>query len=341
MKNKIKFITGREEAKEAARELLLNYVKPTYNYTLASTTTRTEDGEENSYSLTLLPNWVKDIPEEERLRKYPTAFVAQMGSTDSYRVYLCLYDRLPFYAKHLTELPMMLAMLAPTLKPTEPITVEAAHTAEGRELLDMALFCESAEGNIAEELLNTDKALKVYTLFDNFGTLTPEEVKEEIEKGYFDGGVTDVERALTTITGEIYTSEEQYLTALSKLCTATSVKKYKKQIIQAYRFYKAIYFVEWLEYQLRMTEDYGALAEQLPELKKAYGITPQDMETITEDTYTEAELALARYLSNYFECTAVYDGLTNQRIAEYLNAPYELIERIDREGIYRSATLKW
>lgn len=334
-----KVVEGKEEAKSEARLLLLQNYPPTGDFTLITgNTTSQEDGEEIAFSLTLVPSHVEaEITEKERIRNYPTALVQRINDSDRYRVYVYTYDRLPFYAKQLVEPLYVLPVLAPALKPEAPLPVEAVHTAQGRELLDARYG--ATEDNIAEELITTDKDYRIYTLFDSMGG-TIEEVKAELDRGIFDGGVTDVERAINT-EGNIYTTEKEHLTRLTTLCGATAVKKYKKEIVHSYRFYKALYFVEYLEYMLRLTEDYGAIAEKLPALQAEYGLTANEWEELTEENVTPAEAALSRYLTPYYSSMSLFEGLTYKRVAEYLNAPVELIQRLNVDNIYKNLQLRW
>lgn len=98
-------VKGKEAAIERAKELLLQNYPPKGDYRLASTTTEAEDS--FCYTLSLLPSHVEEeITEDERLRTYPSALVQDISeSSNSYRVYVYTYDRLPFYVKQIAMLP--------------------------------------------------------------------------------------------------------------------------------------------------------------------------------------------------------------------------------------------
>lgn len=330
-------VKGKEAAIERAKELLLQNYPPKGDYRLASTTTEAEDS--FCYTLSLLPSHVEEeITEDERLRTYPSALVQDISeSSNSYRVYVYTYDRLPFYVKQIAMLPYTLPEIAPPLKPEAPLSVEVAHTAQGRAILNEDYVETYNERVVA--FINTEKEDRIYTLFDCYGELTVEEIKKELDKGVLDFTFIDVEGIINNIEGKTYTSEKEHVARLSTLCGEEAVKRYLNNILIGYHFYKALYFVDYLEYMLRYTEDYGALAAQLTELKEAYGLKEVELEIITQEAITPVEVALARYLYPYYEISDAFDGLTYKRIAEYLNAPHELIERLKIDKIYKEAGL--
>ena len=322
-----------EEAKKKAKELLKQFPKEEltlyYNF-------EQEQGK-RGYLLGKVAHTdrVTSTPTDV-VRKYPTALVQAFreeaeGEAGNYSIYVSLYDRLPFYYRYSNEVAVLVRVLQPTPKPTELIDVEAINTPEGRKRLDAYLSHTEIAEEISEEaeaLQAVEQELKIYALYDNFGELSLMELKEAIDSGEYDGGIGDGQSVLSEVTGETYKTEEEYLTALSNLCGVEAVEQHRKQVVHGYRFYKALHFLQYVEYRLRQTENYLTVEAELPELEQKYGIKAEDYTEIGISREALLSTALYRYLREYLNHRAHFNGVTDSRIADYLNAPLNVIRRL-------------
>lgn len=298
------------------------------------------------WTITLLPEDKEYESYEEAINNLPTVYISVRDkekdeAEGNYHLYLCEnIETLPFFARHIHAFPVFLPMVCPIQKPTEALSVEDVHRAEGRKLL----YAWDAYGETSKKadkdlavLRDAPKNMRIYAFFDNFGDMTLQEIKESLEAGEYEGSVTDGELLLSELTGETYETEEKYLSALSELCGAGVVKKYKKMILSSYRFYNIFYYLKYLEYTLTLTEDYNALAEQEPELAKRYGFLEEYLEEYLRGEYkkeaTALDVALAEYLKPYSLYRFIYDGLTLGRIADYLNAPEEKLREVEYKDL--------
>lgn len=322
-----------EEAKKKAKKLLQQFPEEEstmyYYYDLAQG--------EKGYLLGKVAHTDRETSTPtDVVRRYPTALVQALregaeGEAGNYSIYVSLYDRLPFYYKHSNEVAVLARVLQPTPKPTEVIDVEAINTPDGRKRLDAYLSHTEINEEMSEEaetLQTVEQELKIYALYDNFGELSLMELKEAIDSGEYDGGIGDGQSALSEVTGETYKTEEEYLTALSNLCGVEAVEQHRKEIVHGYRFYKALHFLQYVEYRLRQTENYATVEAELPELEQKYGIKAEDYKEIGISREALLSTALYRYLREYLNFRPHFNGITDIRVAEYLNAPLNVIRRL-------------
>ena len=325
---------SREEAETKAKELLEQLPKKEgilYHYTTREEAYRVGETEENFF-VSLVPTGELYRPSNS-LQTFPSVVAnhTKRIKEGRYELYLCLYDRLPFFIKHLEGMERILAILKPTPRPVEALPVEAINTPEGRKTLDATIsrFEPYEEKSEASELLQSvEQELKIYTLYDNFNEYSLEEIKEGLETGDYDGGIGDGQSVLSEVTGETYKTEEEYLTALSNLCGVEAVEQHRKQVVHGYRFYKALHFLQYVEYRLRQTENYLTVEAELPELEQKYGIKAEDYTEIGISREALLSTALYRYLREYLNHRAHFNGVTDSRIADYLNAPLNVIRRL-------------
>lgn len=271
----------------------------------------------------------------------PTVYVAEREKETSqkegsYSLYL-LFDsnRLSFFASQLSAKEHLLPLVRPLVRPTDTLKVEDVHTLKGRRTLrsyfDYGDYEESPDGTLEALKLFQDapKELKLYALFDNFGELSLQEVKEALEAGDYDGGEKDGELVLHLLTGETYETEKKYLSALAELCGADVVEKYKDKLASGYRFYSASYFVEYLDYTLRQVEDYSILQKQEAELAKRYELEGESLSELGAPTgFSALDVALARWLENEYGLPTLYEGLSPTRIADYFRIPLDKLRDV-------------
>jgi len=323
----------KQEAEEKARKLLLQLLPAGESsfFTLTSTDAKDNEGDFLFYSLSL-----KMKPDEDE-SNLPTVYVYRIKretSSESGKYWLYLLpdkEKLPFFSKQLRSLQILLPYSAPLLQPDESLAVEDVRTPAGRELLETYYnFGETfptSKAKEAVELIRTaPKELRIYAFFDNFGEDTLQDVKDALDAGEYEGGTLDGELILSLLTGETYETEKKYLSALSELCGAEAVQKYKDELLHGYAFYALSFYVRYLEYSLRQSEDFSALQREEPELRKRYGFKEKYLDEVNGDA-TALELALARYLSGYTEARSLYAGVTLARIADYIGAPLETVRK--------------
>lgn len=325
---------SREEAETRAKELLEQLPKKEgilYHYTTREEAYRVGETEE-SFFVSLVPNGELYRPSNS-LQTFPSVVAnhTKRIKEGRYELYLCLYDRLPFYLKHLEAMERVLATLRPIPRPVEALPVEAINTPEGRKTLD-AILCQyynEGEKSEASELLKyVEQEYKVYTLYDDFNELSLEDIKQGLETGDYDGGVRDGQLILSECTGETYKTEEEYFHALAKICREDTVEQHKEKLSNGFRFYKALHFLQYVEYRLRQTEDYSLVEAELPTLVERYVLRDEDLKAVGLNMDTILRHALKQYLQHYFNLRAHYNGMTDKRVAEYLNAPLSLIQEL-------------
>lgn len=302
----------------------------------------TEEGQTTPFFWKL---WLKPDSEAEAdaSEKRPTVYVTVRkaetsegaGDGDYWLYFLFDSERLSFCTRHLSRKETLLPLLRPLVRPTESLSVEAVHTLEGRRLLRTYFnYGEeetSPDGSLQAVQLFQEATpeLKLYALFDDFGELTLEEIKEALEAGDYDGGVKDGELILSVLTGKTYDTEKKYLSELSKLCGAEVVKKYEDSLLSGYRFYSATYFVDYLDYTLRQLEDYALLKEQETELSKRYKLSAKALSELAGEPASALDYALARFLANeYYSLPQAYEGLSPTRLAEYFRIPLDKLREL-------------
>lgn len=320
------------EAEEKARKLLLQLLPAgESSFKLVSTDAKDTEGDFLFYSLAL-----KRKPDEDE-SNLPTVYVYRIKeetSSESGKYWLYLLpdkEQLPFYSKQLRSMQILLPFSAPLLKPDESLEVGAVHAPSGREKLETYFnfgetYPTSKEREAVELLRTAPKEMKIYAFFDNFGEGTLQDVKDALDAGEYEGGTLDGELILALLTGKTYETEKKYLSALSELCGAEAVQKYKDELVHGYAFYSLSFYVRYLEYRLRQSEDFSALQQEEPELRREYGFKEKYLDEMQGDA-TALELALARYLSGYTEARSLYAGVTLARIADYIGAPLETVRK--------------
>lgn len=306
-------------------------------YTLSSERCTDTDGKTFRWKYTLQEG---DEAFKTESGEVPTVYVCEREKETSqkdgnYWLYL-LFDssRLSFIDRQLSEREQLLPLVPPLIRPTETLSVEDVHTLQGRRTLRSYFNYgedESSPDGAYETLQrfqDAPKELKLYALFDDFGEMTLEDIKEELESGEYDGGVTDGELVLNLLTGEKYDTEKKYLSALSKLCGADVVKKYQARLLDGYRFYSASYFVEYLDYTFRQLEDYSILQEQEAELAKRYKLEGESLSRLGVSGSSALDVALARWLENEYGLPPLFEGVSPTRIAEYYRIPLEKLRYV-------------
>lgn len=321
----------REDAVEKAKELLKQVPSEEgeLHYHIEVEGTHSEKGELTFFVVRCKASDFNRHNDDSLIRLYPSALAMKRENT--YSIYLCIYDRLPFYFKHSETLDVLLSFWSPIPKPVDNITVEDMNTPEGRRAMD-AIFTKgqanTEPSDTSEALQYAEQELKIYALYDNFGELSLEEVIQALETGQYDGGVTDLQEALSEVTGKAYKTEEEYLNALAELCGADAVEQHREKVVHGYRFYKALYFLHYVEYRLRMTEDYSLVEAELPELEERYGMKEEYYKEIGLNREHFLLNVLYHYLQPYVTFTDFFGGMTDTRVAEYLKAPIELIRQL-------------
>ena len=318
----------REEAEEKALQLLLKIAGDVSSVETVTREGKTKEDEDFLY----LNVSLKGKPGE------PTVYIRQLkketGTEAGEYTLFFVYDKdkLPFYDKHLSDVQLFLPLCYNTLlKPEKELPVEAVLSPEGRDYLEQYF-------NHGEELSHekdvqlfreTPKGLKLFTLFDSFGEMTPQEVKEALEAGDYDGGEKDGERILAEVLGRPIKDEADYLSELSTLCGAGVVKKYSSRLKGGFRFYRLDYSLKYLDYSLRYSEDYPDTQKREAELETKLGKQDGELSRYGGEGFTLSEVALARYLAGYFFIPFVFDGLSPQRLADYLNVPSDTLRKIE------------
>ena len=341
-----------EEVAEVALRLLRQTTKVgSSDWTLNSEKLTDSEGQVFSWKYWLKPDEEAETDSKSQAR--PTVYVTTRkaetsegaGDGDYWLYFLYDSDKLSFCTRHLSRGEALFPLFRPLVRPTETLSVEAIHTLEGRRALRSYLNYGEDEPSpdrtleAVKRFQDAPPELKIYALFDDFGEMTLEEVKEELESGDYEGGEKDGELLLHVLTGKTYETEKKYLAELSKLCGAEVVKKYQDKLLSGYRFYSASYFVEYLDYTLRQLEDYTILREQEAELTKRYKLSAEALSELSRGKSASAlDYALARFLTNdYYSCPQAYEGLSPTRVAEYYRIPLEKL----RELVGQDKVLDW
>lgn len=262
----------------------------------------------------------------------PIVYCAEKPS--GYSLYL-LTDRskLPVYYRSLQNEEIVLPLCQPTIKPESGLPVEALLTKEGQELIDsldsVERVVESPE--VERRLTLASPALRLAALFDVYEKGISEAkynkalkaALSELEKDTYEGGAVDNEAAIALVTGKDTSTEKRYLAAVATYLGTPVPEKYKKELVHGYRFYKALRFRDWLYYELLRTEDYKHVETIAAEAAKKIGYKEEYLSEIIDTTKVEGvsitKLALVKYLLNYLHWSKYYDGITDSRLADYLN----------------------
>ena len=250
----------------------------------------------------------------------------EVGSESRYFLYLLENEeKLSFCVRCLFDFRIMLPSFRPLQKPTEPLTVEAMRTPRGyRQLEEYFNYGEPVDEHKEDVELfqETDKEKRIYSLFEDYGVLSLSDIEEEMEEGLYEGGTIDGEMILSEITGDTYETEEKYLEAVASFCGVEAVEKFKSQLVEGYRFYTVDRYLRYLEYRLRQTEDYAQLKEEEPELARRYGFKREYLDSLADiGEASTVDVALAHVIDNYTSASHLYDGLSSQRIANYMKVP--------------------
>lgn len=258
----------------------------------------------------------------------------EVGSESRYFLYLLENEeKLSFCDRCLFDFRIMLPSFRPLQKPTEPLTVEAMRTPRGyRQLEEYFNYGEEVEVPAREDVLlfqETDKEKRIYSLFEDYGVLSLSDIEEEMEEGLYEGGTIDGEMILSEITGDTYETEEKYLEAVASFCGVEAVEKFKSQLVEGYRFNTVDRYLRYLEYRLRQTEDYAQLKEEEPELARRYGFKKEYLDSLEDiGGASTVDVALAHVMDIYTSASHLYDGLSSQRIADYMRVPAETMRLV-------------
>ena len=339
----------KEEAEQMAFKLLGDYAS-TIGVEKNKYTLLTE--EEGRELVLLLDDGGEEPIQREEIAKGERTPVVYVRKREEglYWLYLLFdRDRLPFFFKYADSLQAVLPIFRPTIKPEKPLPVEAVLTLQGTEELEDAL-----EGGYAKErphflrsyvqrAKDAPKELRLFALFDNYGEASPMEVKEALEAGEYDGGAVGAHLILNALTGKTYKTEASFLKALASFAGKEETDKYKEELITSYRLDKALHFVDFLYYELLRTEDYSDVEAHYKEYASAIGFKEEytehlhKTETEPEERGSALELALCRYISPFLDVKAIYSGLSEVRLHEYLKIPATTFRRI--EGLVRQKAL--
>lgn len=333
----IDIASSREEAESRAVSLLFQLSETGEPRTFFTKEGKAEDGSLLYLSLSFQDS-LRDPAVYINQRKPETS-----EEEGSYSVYF-LYDRerLSFIDKHLADVPLLLPTVRPLLKWDESLTVEAVTSPAGRDLLEAYFDYGAPVSHQADVQLfkETPKPLRLFTLFDSFGELSPQEVKEALEAGDYDGGEKDGERILAEVLGRPLKDEADYLATLSEYCGAGVVKRYASRLRDGFRFYRLDYSLKYLEYSFRQVEDYPTVKEKADELERALGSQDKTLaKYVREEGYSLLEVVLARYLGDYTSLPSIFDGLSPQRLADYLNVPSETFRKVEASDSLKNTLL--
>ena len=335
----IDYASTKEEAESRAVSLLFQLSKPGEPRTFFTKEGKAEDG-----TLLYLALSFKDEPGLDEPAVYISRRKLETSEEEgSYSVYF-LYDRtkLSFIDKHLADVPLLLPTVHPLLKWEEPLSVEAVTSPAGRDLLEAYFDYGKPTSHEADVQLfkETPKPLRLFTLFDTFGELSPQDVKDALEAGDYDGGEKDGERILAEVAGRSFSSEADYLATLSEYCGAGVVKKYAQRLRDGFRFYRLDYSLKYLEYCFRQVEDYPTVKEKEDELVRVLGRQDKLLaQYVREEGYSLLDVVLAHYLGGYLNLSSIFDGLSPTRLAGYLHVPLEVLRRIEASGSLKNSLL--
>lgn len=328
----IDYASTREEAESKAVSLLFQNCEAGVPRTFFTKEGKAGDGSLLYLSLSFKDEYAPDEPAVYISQRKPES----SEEAGSYSVYF-LHDRkkLSFIDKHLADVPLLLPTVHPLLKWDEPLTLEAVTSPTGRDFLE-AYFDYGKPTSHEEDVQlfkDTPKPLRLFTLFDSFGELSPQDVKEALEAKDYDGGEKDGERILAEVAGRAIRDEEDYLATLSEYCGAGVVKRYASRLRDGFRFYRLDYSLKYLEYCFRQVEDYPTVKAKEDELVRALGSQDKTLaQYVKEERVSLLDVVLAHYLGGYLHAPSIFDGLSPQRLAEYLNVPRDTFRRIEASG---------
>ena len=331
----------KKEAEALAVSLLQQVVETGSQYTVV--TQEVLGG--NSERVLLLPT--EEEPASPKTPYTPAVYIhGRKEEKDSlFWVYLLSdRDRLPFYYKYSPTTDVLLPLLRPIQKPEKALPVEAILTYEGAIELD-ALIKGDGGGDYAsilekslnkvKEAANATEELKAYSLFEDFGDWSLNDIKDALEEGDEDmGGIADAS-LLNGATGATYKTEKDFLKGLAGLVGKKAekvVEKYKDRLLSSYRFEKAYRFIDWLTLELVRTEDYRGVEAHYKEYASAIGYKEEYTNALLrkegKGAATALELALAKSLKGFIGFSSYFDGISDTRVAAYLNAPEDTIRKI-------------
>lgn len=330
-----------EEVENAARRLLGQVADRERLYTFF---VDTMEGTDFPYRVYL--GYANEVPrcnqEQYANTVLPIVYCAKKPS--GYSLYL-LTDRskLPVYYRSLQNEEIVLPLFQPTIKPESELPVEALLTKEGQELIDSLdsekRVVESPE--VERRLTLASPSLRLAALFDVYEKGISEAkynkalkvALSELEKDTYEDGVADNEAAIALVTGKDTSTEKKYLAAVATYLGTPIPEKYKKELVNGYRFYKALRFRDWLYYELLRTEDYKHVETIAAEAAKKIGYKEEYLLEILGDLkpaegLTVAKLALVKYLHRYLQYGKYFDGITDSRLASYLNVEKATFQEI-------------
>ena len=312
----------KKEAEAEAIRLLEQVVEPEGRFqTIKKEESTDKEGYSYDAAIMLLPS-ATAVPTEDTPVAYIHRFERETPESKGYyRIYL-LFDkeRLPFIYRSITRLGFILALCCPTIRPEKAIPVEVVLTKEGKDILYEAL------STVKEDTPYSSRIDKYVLEVKN----APAEQRIYILE---DAG-EDTEIVLNGLTGKTYKTEKAYLKALADIAGEEEVEQREADLLDDYRFGKAIRFVDFLEYELLRTEDYASIETHYEEYASAIGFKKEYMKHLTKKgkKYGSAlEVALAQYLDRLLEMPHAFGGLTGTRVAEYLNVPAATLRKIVSE----------
>lgn len=87
-------------------------------------------------------------------------------------------------------------------------------------------------------------------------------------------------------------------------------------------------------------EEKKRLLEEEPELARRYGFKREQLESLTSiGNASTVDVALAHVLITYINASHLYEGLTPQRVAEYMRVPEETIRLVFTDERLKSTLL--
>ena len=335
----------KKEAEAEAIRLLEQVVETGERFQTVTKEYTNIHGESSDATVVILPSGM-DAPAEDTPIVYIHRDKQETPEKEgSYWLYL-LFDRkrLPFIYRCNSDLGELLGILRPTIRPEEPLPVEAILTKDGADTLEAALenfkdytYSEETDA-VLQEAKDAPKELRIYAFFDSLGR-SLQEVKEDLEEGTFEVGAADGEIVLNTLTGKTFKTEKAYLKALGDFAGAVEVEKYKEQLLESYGWYKAYRFVHFLLYELLWTEDYSVVESKCKEYASAVGFKEEYMKYLTkggEEYGSALEYALAIYMDKFLRLPFIFGGLNEMRMAEYMKIPKATLQKILTETQERS-----
>lgn len=328
------------EVEPAARKLLLQVADKERLFSIVADTEKGSD-----FPTTLYLVYADETPRnnQEDYSRLTLPKVYTMKGEDSYSLYL-LTDRekLPVYYRSLLNEGTILPLLKPTVKPEKALPAEALLTKDGQELIDsLDVGGKVTDWQHERRLSLAAPSLRLAALFTVYKKDIPEAKYNkwlkaalgELESDTYEDGVGDNEIAIASVTGKDTSTEEKFLTAVAEYIGAPVPGKYKRELIHGYRFYKSLRFIDWLYYELLRTEDYSYVVSIAPEAAKTVGYKEEYLREITSDGKdvpgaSAVKCSLYKYLRHYLAFGKHFDGITDTRLAEYLNVDKSTFQEI-------------